>query len=142
MRKIFHVLTFLFIISLVACKKNDKLPPSYEQTGTASYYADYFQERPTASGAKYYADSLTAAHKHLPLGTIVEVTNLENDSTVQVLINDRGPYVPNRIIDLSKAAAKKLDILDQGTADVRLKVIAAAEGYDLMDSVAIDRINK
>lgn len=132
----------ILIISLWSCKKENKLPPSYEQTGTASYYADFFQNRPTASGERYYADSLTAAHKYLPLGTIVKVTNLENDSTVNVIINDRGPYIPDRILDLSKAAAQDLGIIEQGTAEVKIKVIEAAENYSLMDSVAIDRVGK
>lgn len=135
-------LCVLFILSIEACKKSNELPPSYEQTGTASYYADFFQNRPTASGERYYADSLTAAHKYLPLGTVVQVTNLENDSTVRVLINDRGPYVPNRVIDLSKAAARELEMLEKGTAEVKIKVIEPAKGYTLMDSIAPDRIGK
>lgn len=134
----FTCITFIFF----GCKKDNKLPVSYEQEGVASYYANYFENKPTASGDKYYGDSLTAAHRYLPLGTVVQVTNLENDSTINLLINDRGPYIDKRIIDLSRAAANKLDMIAQGTAKVRVKVIEPAEGYDLMDSIATDRIGK
>src|SRR5690606_41693222 len=79
------------------------------QTGKASFYADKFEGSPTASGEKYRHNKLTAAHKTLPFGTRVRVTNLSNNKTVDVVINDRGPYVENRIIDLSKSAAEKLD---------------------------------
>src|SRR5690349_13416431 len=75
------------------------------QTGKASFYADKFEGVPTASGEKYKHNKLTGAHKTLPFGTTVRVTNLANNQSVEVTINDRGPYVDNRIIDLSKAAA-------------------------------------
>src|SRR5690606_20336103 len=84
------------------------------QTGKASFYADKFEGSPTASGEKYRHNKLTAAHKPLPFGTRVRVTNLSNNKTVDVVINDRGPYVENRIIDLSKSAAEKLDFINQG----------------------------
>src|SRR5689334_4107205 len=75
------------------------------QTGKASFYADSFEGNPTASGEKYRANKFTAAHKTLPFGTVVKVTNLANKESVNVTINDRGPYVEGRVIDLSKAAA-------------------------------------
>ena len=75
------------------------------QTGKASYYADKYEGRLTASGEKYKHNKMTAAHKSLPFGTVVKVTNTSNEKSVEVKINDRGPYVEGRIIDLSKSAA-------------------------------------
>lgn len=98
------------------------------QTGKASFYADKFEGTPTASGEKYRHNKLTAAHKTLPFGTRVRVTHLGNNNSVEVVINDRGPYVEDRIIDLSKAAAEKLGFVNQGLADIRLEVIDAGDG--------------
>lgn len=93
------------------------------QEGTASYYADKFEGRKTASGEKYSATAFTAAHRFLPFGTIVRVTNLENNKSADVRINDRGPFVEGRIIDLSWAAAEQLNFITQGLAKVKLEVI-------------------
>src|SRR5690349_425480 len=101
---------------------------SQTQTGKASFYADKFEGSPTASGEKYRHNKLTAAHKSLPFGTKVKVTNLSNNLTVEVVINDRGPYVEGRIIDLSKSAADKLGFINLGLADVQIDVIDAGEG--------------
>jgi rare lipoprotein A len=98
------------------------------QTGKASFYADKFEGTPTASGEKYHPNKLTAAHKTLPFGTRVKITNLGNNESVEVVINDRGPYVENRIIDLSKSAAEKLGFVNQGLADIKLEVIDAGDG--------------
>ncbi|MCW5910323.1 MAG: septal ring lytic transglycosylase RlpA family protein [Cyclobacteriaceae bacterium] len=98
------------------------------QTGKASFYADKFEGSPTASGEKYKHSKLTAAHKTLPFGTKVRVTNLANNETVEVVINDRGPYVDGRIIDLSKSAAEKLGFVNKGLAEVKMEVIDAGDG--------------
>lgn len=98
------------------------------QTGKASFYADKFEGSPTASGEKYKHNKLTAAHKTLPFGTRVKVTNIANNQTVEVTINDRGPYVENRVIDLSKSAAEKLGFVNQGIAEVKVEVIDAGDG--------------
>lgn len=98
------------------------------QTGKASYYADRFEGKPTASGEKYRHNKLTAAHKTLPFGTRVRVTNLANNASVEVVINDRGPYVEDRIIDVSKSAAEKLGFIVQGLADVKVEVIDPGTG--------------
>ncbi|HNR72939.1 MAG TPA: septal ring lytic transglycosylase RlpA family protein [Cyclobacteriaceae bacterium] len=98
------------------------------QTGKASFYADKFEGSPTASGEKYKHSKLTAAHKTLPFGTKVKVTNLANNETVEVVVNDRGPYVEGRIIDLSKSAAEKLGFINQGLAEVKIEVIDAGDG--------------
>ncbi|HCW06483.1 MAG TPA: septal ring lytic transglycosylase RlpA family lipoprotein [Cytophagales bacterium] len=119
MKKI--LLTFSFL-AFVFCGFAQK------QTGKASYYADSFEGSPTASGEKYRANKLTAAHKILPFGTVVRVTNLANNETVEVTINDRGPFVEGRVIDLSRAAAEKLKFYSQGLADVSIEVIDSGDG--------------
>lgn len=100
---------------------------NFTQKGVASFYADKFVGRLTASGEKYHHNKLTAAHKTLPFGTTVRVKNLDNGKEVTVRINDRGPFVEGRIIDLSKSAAKKLDFITKGLAAVELTVINSPE---------------
>jgi rare lipoprotein A len=95
------------------------------QVGTASWYGEYFDGKPTASGEPYNMYDLTAAHPTLPLGTFVRVTNLRNRRAVVVRINDRGPVVPGRIIDVSYSAAKVLKFHSQGIQRVRLDVVPA-----------------
>jgi rare lipoprotein A len=89
-----------------------------EVKGYASFYAKRFAGRKTANGEKYDPTKMTAAHRTLPFGTTVEVTNLNNGKTVEVRINDRGPFKKGRIIDLSSAAAQRLEITDKGVAQV------------------------
>ncbi len=110
------------------------------QTGKASFYADKFEGSLTASGEKYKHSKLTAAHKSLPFGTRVRVTNITNGESVEVIINDRGPYVENRIIDLSKSAAEKLGFINQGLAEVKIEVIDAGDGKSKMENVLIDNV--
>ncbi len=93
------------------------------QVGTASWYGEDFDGKPTASGEPYNMYDLTAAHPTLPLGTMVRVTNLRNRKAVVVRINDRGPIVPGRIIDVSYSAAKVLKFQGQGIQRVRLDVV-------------------
>src|SRR5690606_24032857 len=112
-------------------------------SGKASFYADKFEGRPTASGQKYRHNKLTAAHKTLPFGTKVKVTNTQNDKSVEVVINDRGPWVEGRIIDVSRSAAEALGFVNYGLADVRLEVIDPGDGKSsepirFVDNVAVD----
>ncbi len=100
------------------------------QTGYASWYGGRFHGRKTADGERYNMYAYTAAHKTLPMNTIVRVTNLENHRHTIVRINDRGPFVKNRIIDLSYAAARSLGIVKTGTALVRLTVLGRAKRID------------
>ena len=93
------------------------------QKGKASYYSRSFQGKETASGETFNQNELVAAHKTLPFDTRVRVTNLENGKKVTVRINDRGPYKPGRIIDLSRVAANKNDLLDDGVAPVRIETL-------------------
>ncbi|HMB77047.1 MAG TPA: septal ring lytic transglycosylase RlpA family protein [Kiloniellaceae bacterium] len=91
--------------------------------GEASWYGVPYHGRTTASGETFNMNAMTAAHKTLPFGTKVKVTNLANGRAVQVVINDRGPFVPGRIIDLSRAAADKIDMIKAGVAKVRVEVL-------------------
>jgi rare lipoprotein A len=91
------------------------------ETGNASYYGNQFVHRPMANGKKFSQHKLTAAHKTLPLGTKVTVINLTNHQRVKVRITDRGPFVKGRIIDLSKKAAKRIDMINDGVVQVELK---------------------
>jgi rare lipoprotein A len=92
----------------------------YVETGVASWYGKPFHGRKTASGERYDMHKMTAAHKTLPFGAKVKVTDLGTGRSIQVRINDRGPFVKGRIIDLSKKAAKELGIYERGTAQVRI----------------------
>ncbi|MGH7032272.1 MAG: septal ring lytic transglycosylase RlpA family protein [Stellaceae bacterium] len=101
--------------------------PADALAGTASWYGRPWQGRKTASGTRFDPHRLTAAHRSLPLNTRVRVTNLENAKSVTVLINDRGPYVRGRVIDLSKAAARSLGMVKEGVAPVRIEVVKPAD---------------
>jgi rare lipoprotein A len=94
------------------------------ESGEASWYGAAHQGRPTSSGEAFDMSKLTAAHPTLPAGTQLRVTNLRNGRSVQVRVNDRGPAVPGRIIDLSHAAAEALGFLDAGVAPVRIQVLS------------------
>ena len=93
------------------------------QIGIASYYGKKFHKKRTANGEIFNMYKVSAAHKSYPLGTKVRVTNLENGKSIKLVINDRGPFVKGRIIDLSYRAARKLDFVNQGTTKVRIDVI-------------------
>jgi rare lipoprotein A len=117
------IIVFFVVIYLAACHRKSMPSTSAkncEQTGIASYYGGKFIGRPTANGEIFDATKLTAAHKILPFGTMVKVTNLTNHKSVFVRINDRGPFVAGRIIDLSEAAAKKIDMIQAGVQKVTI----------------------
>ncbi|MCF8261902.1 MAG: septal ring lytic transglycosylase RlpA family protein [Melioribacteraceae bacterium] len=92
-------------------------------TGVASYYADKFHGRQTANGETFNMYDFTAAHKDYPFNTILRVTNLANNNNILVRINDRGPFIEGRILDLSLGAALKLDMVGDGVADVKIEVL-------------------
>lgn len=121
----------LLLLFSAACGSTPKPLPSVDrgwtQNGVASWYGPDFHGRLTANGEVYDMHGLTAAHKSLPFDTVVEVENLDNGRTVHVRINDRGPFVRGRVIDLSYTAAEKIDMIGPGTARVRLRVIGAVE---------------
>ena len=103
-------------------KKSPAVPAKLPQTGEASWYGAQHQGKQTASGTIYDQAGLTAAHPSLPFGSKIKVTNLANGKSVEVEITDRGPAAGNRIIDLSQAAAKALEMIESGTATVRLEL--------------------
>ena len=115
------------------------------QQGIASWYGADFHGKQTSSGEVYDMYQLTCAHNTLPLGTMVMVTNLENGRSVELKVNDRGPFVKGRIIDVSYAAARMLDMHEQGTAAVRVEVIGSApelvQRYTLQVGSFIDETN-
>jgi rare lipoprotein A len=123
-----HLLSVI-VICLAACSlPPSRIPPPVtgprvSQTGIASWYGPGFHGKTTASGVIYNQHDLTAAHQTLPLGTRVLVTNLENGRSIEVLINDRGPFAKGRIIDLSYAAAEILGMIGPGTIPVRMEVV-------------------
>lgn len=110
---------------------------SMVQHGVASWYGPRFHGRKTANGEIYDMHDFTAAHLTLPLGTVIRVTNVENDRTTLVRVNDRGPYIEGRILDLSYSAAKALGVLGNGTANVKVEVV---EGIRLTDSALTQNV--
>ena len=116
------------LLSGCATNRFEKPKAGASQRGIASWYGEPFHGRATASGEIYDMHKLTAAHKELPLGSVVSVRNLKNGKTVTVRVNDRGPFVKGRIIDLSLAAAKKLSMVGPGTAKVEMTVVQVGAG--------------
>ena len=112
---------------------------SIYQQGKASFYADKFDGRITASGELYKSSEMTAAHRELPFGTFVKVVNIENNQSIIVRINDRGPYIGDRIIDLSKRAAEKLGFIEKGVTEVTLEIVE--QGNDVIESATGDKID-
>lgn len=102
---------------------NSKQAKNITQVGLASWYGPGFHGKKTANGEIYNQNALTAAHKTLPLSTKIKVTNLENNKSIVLRVNDRGPYHGNRILDLSKEAARMLGVLEKGTAKIMLQVL-------------------
>jgi rare lipoprotein A len=100
-------------------------PVTGVEVGVASWYGHPYHGRAAASGEVYDMEQFTAAHRTLPFGTLVRVTNLENNKYIDVRINDRGPFVDDRIVDLSRAAASAIDLIGPGTARVRLEILQA-----------------
>jgi rare lipoprotein A len=103
----------------------------FTQSGVASYYGERYQGRKTANGEIFDMNKLTAAHRSLPFGVVVRVTNLTNNRAVLVRINDRGPYVGDRIIDLSLEAARQLDMVAAGILQVRVEAVDAKGQADV-----------
>ena len=120
-----------------ARKQAGQLKTKAYQVGTASWYGDYFDGKPTASGEPYDMYDMTAAHLTLPMGSYVRVTNLRNGRAVVVRVNDRGPIVPGRIIDLSYGAAQALQFKQRGLQRVRLDLVSRHEQQrPLIETVA------
>jgi len=114
---------FALLSLLAGCASHDIDPRGYNETGSASYYGAKHQGKRTASGERFDMNSLTAAHRSLPFGTRLLVTNLGNDKSVEVRVNDRGPHTRGRLIDLSRQAAQQLGMLGAGVAQVRVQAL-------------------
>ena len=112
--------------------------PKAYQIGMASWYGEYFQGKPTASGEPYEMYDMTAAHLTLPLGSMVRVTNLRNGRAIVVRVNDRGPIVPGRIIDLSYSAAEALQFRSRGLQRVRLDLVSPRQQKPSFQTVAVN----
>jgi rare lipoprotein A len=107
-----------------AAEQQPAVPGEYVEEGVASWYGVPFNGRPTSTGEIYDMNKFTAAHRTLPFGAVLRVTNLSNGRETEVRINDRGPFVANRVIDLSHAAAEALEMIGPGTAPVRLTLVS------------------
>tara|TARA_B100000214_G_scaffold366053_1_gene334535 strand:- start:257 stop:709 length:453 start_codon:yes stop_codon:yes gene_type:complete len=116
------------IKSTSASSKNGKVKHRKVMTGISSFYAEDFHGKLTANGEVYDMYGVTAAHKTLPLNTVCRVTNLANNKSLILRINDRGPYIKGRILDCSYGAAKKLDFIKEGTTNVKIEVIEFGDG--------------
>ena len=121
-------IVWVFVLFLHGCAGHTSYKPhselnSYMETGMASYYARKFQHRKTANGERFDNNSMTAAHKTLPFGTEVIVKNINNGKSVKVRINDRGPFVKGRIIDLTRTAFSQIANLDKGIEKVEIRVV-------------------
>jgi rare lipoprotein A len=121
------VLSLLHSLSCATGRRAQDGQVGFTERGLASWYGPGFHGRATASGETYDMYDHTAAHKSLPLGTVVEVRNRDNGKRTKVRINDRGPFVRGRVIDLSYSAAEDLDMLGPGTAPIELRVLQTAE---------------
>jgi rare lipoprotein A len=136
-RRVSSCPALLLLVLITACTSRSAsrpvsrpIPPEearagWSEEGLASWYGgdDGFEGKPTASGEIYDSSRLTAAHRDLPLGTVVDVTGTDSGKTVRVRINDRGPFVHGRVIDLSREAARRIDLLGPGVAPVRLTIV-------------------
>lgn len=129
-QSILFYLSIIFILFFASCEvtgSTDLTQGEYYETGIASWYGDNFHGGSTASGETYDMHDLTAAHKSLPFDTIVRVKNLRNGTEVTVRINDRGPFVEGRVIDLSRQAAERIGITTTGLTDVDLYILAEGD---------------
>ncbi len=142
-RKLLSFLSLGILVVLSACAGPVAKAPQYShpildssyvvyqlQEGKASWYGPGFYGRKTASGERFQKNKLTCAHRSLPFGTRLQVTNLENGKQIEVVVNDRGPFIYSRILDLSYAAAKELDIIHPGEAKVQVRYLI--EGNPLL----------
>lgn len=134
-----HVISFMYLTLMLICSL--LIPttayadlPVY-QNGKASWYGSYHHGRKTASGERFNMYGLSAAHRTLPLGTMIEVTNKDTGKTVTVKVNDRGPYHGNRILDLSKGAASKLGMISNGVGNIQITVLSKPEPRNKRKSV-------
>ena len=111
----------LSLIVLLSFNANAQV--GFIQEGMASYYANEFEGRTTASGERFSHKKATCSHMSIPFGALIKITNLENNTTAIVRVNDRGPFVPDRIVDVSQSVAERLGMIGKGTVKVRIEVV-------------------
>ncbi len=122
-RHLFIVIVVFIISSCTMPAQRSPYAAGYVERGVASWYGEDFHGRPTSSGEIYNMYDLTAAHKLMPLGTVAKITHLDNGRSVVVKINDRGPFVDGRVIDLSYSAASEIGMVEEGVSKVEIKVL-------------------
>lgn len=120
--KLYFSLVAIFLINISSCSTLQKKTKSFE--GIASYYHKNFQGKKTASGETYKNEELTCAHRFLPFGTYLKVTYLKTNKSIIVRVNDRGPFVKSRVIDLSYQAAKSIGIISDGIGKVQVQIVS------------------
>ena len=138
LQQAFPYLLFAMLMAVVpACQSSgdQQQAPNFVQTGEASYYHPSLEGGQMASGQAFRNDSPYAAHRHLPLGTEIQVTNLANDSIMQLVVMDRGPYAKDRILDVSGTAADALDFRHEGHTEVRIEAVLAEQLADSLREV-------
>lgn len=134
-------LSFTILLSLLFSVFSEiRAQDTYRKVGWASFYHDKFEGRKTSNGEKFRQKKFTCAHRTLPFGTMLRVTNLTNNKTITVRVNDRGPYSKGRIIDLTRAGAKALDFIKEGHTRVEIEVIGDTVETDSA-IVAVDTLN-
>ena len=124
-----HYLLLVTVLILSSCASSRYVTYREPHTVVASWYGPEFHGRLTASGERFNMHDLTCAHRELPFGTVLQVTNLSNDKTVRCIVNDRGPFVPGRDIDLSYATAKEIGLIGSGTGNVRISYFGRDSSY-------------
>lgn len=126
-----HVISFLYLTLMLICSllipTTANAGHDVYQAGKASWYGSFHHGRKTASGEVFNMNGLSAAHRTLPLGTMIEVTNKDTGKSIVVKVNDRGPYIGNRILDLSRGAAKRLGMIKDGVGNVEITVLSQSE---------------
>ncbi len=127
MRYVIYGLVVMILLGGCRTQRDVVRPGQVLERGEASWYGPGFHGKQTANGETYNQQELTAAHRTLPFNTVVRVRNLDTGKSVDVRINDRGPYAQGRVIDLSRAAAQRIDMLNSGVAPVEIRIVKTAE---------------
>ena len=140
LRRLNYVFSFIIILFFALNLSAFATGGGKTQTGTASWYGSKYHGRKSSNGEIYNKNKLTAAHPSLPFGTEVKVTNLSNNQSVVVRITDRGPFKGRRIIDLSEAAARKIDMIRSGVATVKMEVLTKPESEVPSETALADSV--
>ena len=140
LRRLNYVFSFIIILFFALNLSAFATGGGKTQTGTASWYGSKYHGRKSSNGEIYNKNKLTAAHPSLPFGTEVKVTNLSNNQSVVVRITDRGPFKGRRIIDLSEAAARKIDMIRSGVATVKMEVLTKPESEVPSETALVDSV--